>query len=216
MTFQGHGRHTPQSEKVASGKPCPAGGGSGVPFLPCRKWTATLGHVGRPPGLLAGCRERDLVFLFPRNLKGPRPKASRHAMGLGGRSPIRGTCSLRTHSWPGEGPTVRPQGTMCHWKLSCWLVGVWPQARAGRHLHLECVPVPPALEKFNARAKRLLSFHSNIQTVSKPFGKTVYSHIKIPTTFSLNTSPDCRNYSDSTFKEKKKDLVMVSSKDGVL
>lgn len=49
------------SMQVASGEGYPGEGypgrktgGNSVQFLPCKKWTETVGHFGQKPGLLAG------------------------------------------------------------------------------------------------------------------------------------------------------------------
>lgn len=71
----------------------------------------------------------------------------------------------------------------------------------GRHLGLETLP---AVEKSNERALHLSPYHLHIQT-SVSLSGSVYSHTKIPTTYSLNNTSthSGSNYADSAFKEKK-------------
>lgn len=68
---------------------------------------------------------------LPREFEGPRTQGQQGRRGPRREESGQRNAFPRTPSWPGEGPTLGPQGTTYHVKLSCWLEGVWA-SRPGR------------------------------------------------------------------------------------
>jgi len=134
-----------------------------------------------------GCRlaaGKSIWASRSQGLGGPRTEANREAIGLRRRSPGLGRSSLRPRSWARGRPAhhARALGA-ARGQLGVTGSSASSPGQAGT------LPGTPACRR-EVKRKSPTSFiipfaHSN---VSKPFGKTVYSHTEVPTTFSLNST----------------------------